>query len=173
MNQDALPAGRPDARAVALITGASGGLGKAFAVEAASRGWPLCLTDLHAEPLETLASGLRRTYGVPVRVAACDLTEPASRAAFFQRLQGDGVRVWALINVAGTDYEGPSFEQTSQQIRTIIRLNVEGTLEMIHAVLAVRDPLRPFRIINVRVRPVNHWFRPDVPITDCRALAAW
>jgi short-subunit dehydrogenase len=149
MHQDVSPAGRPETNSSVLITGASGGLGKAFAVEAASRGWPLFLTDLQAEPLETLASGLRRAYGVLVRVAACDLTDPASQAALFQRLRGDGVSFWALINVAGTDYEGPFFEQTGQQIRTIIRLNVEGTLAMTHAVLELRDPLRPFRIINV------------------------
>ncbi len=149
MNQNASLARRPGTDPLVLITGASGGLGKAFAVEAASRGWPVFLTDLQVEPLETLASGLHRAYGVPVRVAACDLTDPASQAALFQRLRGDGVRFWALINVAGTDYEGPFFEQTSQQIRTIIRLNVEGTLAMTHAVLELRDPLRPFRIINV------------------------
>ncbi len=149
MNQDASLAGRSETNPSMLITGASGGLGKAFAVEAASRGWPLFLTDLQAEPLETLATSLRRAYGVPVRVAACDLTDPASHAALLQHLRGDGVRFWALINVAGTDYEGPFFEQTTQQIRTIIRLNVEGTLAMTHAVLELRDPLRPFRIINV------------------------
>jgi uncharacterized protein len=149
MNQDTSPARRLGTDPSVLITGASGGLGKAFAVEAASRGWSLFLTDVQIEPLETLASGLRRSYGVPVQVSACDLTDPASRAGLFQRLRADGLKFWALINVAGTDYEGPFFEQTSQQIRTIIRLNVEGTLEMIHAVLELRDPLSAFRIINV------------------------
>ena len=37
-----------------MISGATGGLGKAFAVECASRGYDLYLTDLRAEPLETL-----------------------------------------------------------------------------------------------------------------------
>ncbi len=47
-----------------FITGATGGLGKAFAVECASRGWDLFLTDLRAESLAMLASGLERSYGV-------------------------------------------------------------------------------------------------------------
>ena len=80
---------------------------------------------------------------------ACDLTDPASRAALFERIRAEGLRFWALINVAGIDYEGPFYEQTRQQIRTIIRLNIEGTLEMTHALLEFRDPLTPFRIINV------------------------
>lgn len=132
-----------------VISGAAGGLGKAFAVECASRGWSLFLTDLRQEPLDTLAEGLRNTYGVPVRVHPCDLTDAASRAALFESVRAQGLRFWMLINVAGLDYEGPFYEQTRQQIRTILRLNIEGTLEMIHALLAHRDPAAAFRIINV------------------------
>jgi len=136
-------------QSLAAISGATGGLGKAFAVECASRGWDLFLTDLNPEALETLAGGLRNTYGVNVLTHVCDLTDPASRAALFERARSDRLRFWALVNVAGVDYEGPFYEQTRQQIRTIIRLNVEGTLEMTHGLLEYRDPLVPFRIINV------------------------
>lgn len=136
-------------RSMVLITGAAGGLGKAFAAECAGRGWDLFLTDLSAPALETLAGGLRQAHGASVRWAACDLTDPASRAGLFAHLRGEGLAFWALINVAGLDFEGPFFEQTSQQIRTILRLNVEGTLEMTHEILRFRDPLAPFRIINV------------------------
>ena len=59
-----------------MITGATGGLGKAFAVECASRGWNVFLTDLRDGSLETLANGLRRTYGVNVEQHACDLADP-------------------------------------------------------------------------------------------------
>jgi short-subunit dehydrogenase len=132
-----------------LITGATGGLGKAFAVECASRGWNLFLTDLNAQALDTLAEGLRKSYGVTVVPRACDLTEAEARAELFRWIDGQRLRFWGLINVAGTDFEGPFFEQSSQQIRTIVRLNVEGTLDMTHAILARRHPAVPFRIINV------------------------
>lgn len=132
-----------------LITGATGGLGKAFAVECASRGWDLLLTDLHSQSLETLARSLRTTYGVEALCHACDLSDPAGRSTLFERLRTEALRFWLLINVAGTDHEGPFFEQTRQQIRSIIRLNVEGTLEITHALLEFRDPGAPFHIINV------------------------
>jgi short-subunit dehydrogenase len=135
--------------ALVLITGATGGLGKAFAVECASRGWDLFLTDLRSEQLEMLACGLRNAYGVNVLDHPCDLTDPVSRSGLFERIRNEGWRFFAVINVAGTDHEGPFYEQTRQQIRTIVRLNVEGTLEMTHALLEYRDPLMPFRIINV------------------------
>jgi uncharacterized protein len=136
-------------KSLVLITGAAGGLGKAFAVEAASRGWDLLLTDLRHEPLEQLAGGLRSTYGVRVLTLPCDLTDAAARAAFFQQIASQRLSFWGLVNVAGTDFEGPFFEQSSQQIRTIIRLNIEGTLDMTHGMMVYRDPQLPFRIINV------------------------
>ena len=131
------------------ITGATGGLGKAFAVECASRGWSLFLTDLSAEALELLAAGLRNTYGVGVIIQSCDLTEAAARAGMIEKIHRAGLRFWGLINVAGLDYEGLFHEQTSQHIRTVIRLNIEGTLEMTHALLGLREPLCPFHVINV------------------------
>ena len=53
-----------------LITGATGGLGKAFAVECASRGWNLYLTDLNPTALATLATSLHSTYGIQVQYGA-------------------------------------------------------------------------------------------------------
>jgi hypothetical protein len=132
-----------------LITGAAGGLGKAFAIECASRGWDLYLTDLRPEPLETLARSLRSTYDVRVEIVPADLTDPLSRSDLVDTLDERFVHLWMLINVAGTDFEGPFFEQSREQIRTIIRLNVEGTLDMTRTMLAYRDPLTTFRIINV------------------------
>jgi uncharacterized protein len=134
---------------LALITGATGGLGRAFAVECASRGWDLFLTDLHPDALDTLAGGLRRTYGVGVLCQACDLTDPAARTVLFERIRAEELSFWALINIAGLDFEGLFHERTRQQIRTIIRLNIEATLEMTHALLEFRDRWTPFRIVNV------------------------
>jgi short-subunit dehydrogenase len=64
-------------KSLVFITGATGGLGKAFAVECASRGWDLFLTDLRTENLALLASGLEQAYGVNVHYYACDLTAGA------------------------------------------------------------------------------------------------
>ena len=133
----------------ALISGAAGGLGKAFAVECARRGWNLFLTDLREEPLEILARSLEPVYGIRALHHACDLTDFDSRSALFERLRREPLRFEALFNVAGIDFEGLFFEQNRRLIRTILRLNVEGTLDMIHGVLPLRDPLRPFRILNV------------------------
>lgn len=139
----------PVGKMTVAITGAAGGLGKAFAVECASRGWDLFLTDARAGELETLAQSLRAGYGVKVACLACDLANPAERAGLFEQLKAGGQRFSLLINVAGVDFEGPFYERSDEQIRTIIRLNIEGTLAMTHGMLALREPLAQFRIINV------------------------
>ena len=88
-----------------VITGAAGGLGRAFAVEAARRGWSLVLTDV--APLDDLAAYLRATYGTRVEVVPADLATSTGRDRLFAALPGDGVG--GLVNVAGVDHEG-SFE---------------------------------------------------------------
>ena len=106
-----------------LITGATGGLGKAFAVECASRGWDLFITDLRESKLAMLASGLANTYGVEVRYHAADLTNPDARCGLFERIRAQGWKFQGLINVAGLDHEGLFLERSQQEITAIVRLN--------------------------------------------------
>ena len=115
------------------ITGATGGLGRAFAVECAERGWNLVLTDLSAEALKNLATALSVAYEVDVRYFPCDLTDNASREKLFAALRQSNLTFWGLLNVAGVDYEGPFRERTLGQIRNVVRLNIEATLEMTKA----------------------------------------
>lgn len=133
----------------ALITGATGGLGKAFAVECSSRGWDVFLSDLSEQKLETLATSLRNTYHINVTIHPCDLGDPNSRSALFDRIRQEKLTFSTLINVAGIDHEGLFYDQTHDQIQSIIRLNVEGTVSMTHTILQFRNPIQPFRIINV------------------------
>ncbi len=132
-----------------FITGATGGLGKAFAAECASRGLDLFLTDLREEDLAMLAQGLERSYGIRALYHAANLTEAASRARMFHRIRQEGWKFRGLLNVAGLDHEGLFHERSHEEISAIIRLNVEATLIVTHALLNFRDPAIPFRIINV------------------------
>ncbi len=132
-----------------LLTGATGGLGKALAAECASRGWGLYLTDLAEDRLAALATGLERSYSVRVRYAAADLADAESRAALFERIRAEGLRFRALINVAGLDHEGLFIERTPKEITAIVRLNIESTLIMTHAIQQRRDQAVTFRIVNV------------------------
>ncbi len=131
------------------ITGASGGLGKAMAADCASRGWDIYMTDLMEEPLKIFAQGLRRNYGVNVDIFPCDLTDSKERAKLFCDMEEKEYRYKGLINVAGLDYEGRFFDRTRDEISTIVRLNVEGTLDMTHEVLKLRDEKETFLMVTV------------------------
>ncbi len=132
-----------------FISGAAGGLGKAFAAECASRGWNLFLTDVSAGDLSILTSGLVRLYNVEIIYYPCNLTDPASRDELWKIIQQRNLRFHFLINVAGVDFEGPFIERTSAELGTIIRLNIESTVDMTSRALHFRDKTRMLRIINV------------------------
>ncbi|MBN1261621.1 MAG: SDR family NAD(P)-dependent oxidoreductase [Anaerolineae bacterium] len=132
-----------------LITGASGGLGKAFVSECALRGWDLFLTDLHERPLQTIAQGSERQYNVKVLTYTADLTNPESRARLWDHVHRMGLRFHFLINVAGIDFEGGFAERPVEELQTILRLNIENTVEMMRRILTYRDATRPLHIINV------------------------
>lgn len=136
-------------RSFVLITGATGGLGKAFAAECAARGWDLFLTDLSESRLALLAGGLSRLYNVEIKYRPCNLADPAAREEFLKSLETAGLQFHFLINNAGLDFEGPFTERTPEELAAVIRLNIEATVAITRWVLKLRDPARTFRILNV------------------------
>ena len=132
-----------------IITGATGGLGKAFALECASRGWDLYLTDLSNERLEKLATGLMRYQDVRVLYEAFDMMDSEAMALFWEHFTNNGVTCDMLINVAGLDYEGAFLDRTKDEINTILRLNIVATVEMTRRMLETRKNRDPLYIINV------------------------
>jgi short-subunit dehydrogenase len=85
----------------ALVTGATGGLGAAFARRLAARGADLVLTDLHGDRLAELASEIQGRHGRQVTAVPLDLAAPGATAALLDRTEGAGVAVEVLVNNAG------------------------------------------------------------------------
>jgi uncharacterized protein len=132
-----------------LITGATGGLGKAFAVDCANRGWNLVLTDLKLSSLSTLAGSLISNYNVKAKISPCDLTDTDDRKRCLESLRSSGDQFTMLINVAGIDHEGLFLNQTDGQVQNILQLNIAATVDLTHHLLTMRDKAKTFRIINV------------------------
>ena len=85
----------------AMVTGASEGLGKSFALELAAKEIPLVLVSLPGTGLPMLSSFIRKNFTVPVVYFEMDLTDTDNYSALFKTLQELEIQVHILINNAG------------------------------------------------------------------------
>src|SRR5438445_11421473 len=90
----------------ALITGASSGFGLEFADLLAAQKVNLVLVARRQEPMEKLASDLRRKYGVEVLVEAIDLSSPGAASRLQSSLDARSVAIDILLNNAGYGLHG-------------------------------------------------------------------
>ncbi|MFZ5974802.1 MAG: SDR family NAD(P)-dependent oxidoreductase [Bacillota bacterium] len=132
-----------------IITGAAGGLGRAFAVECAKRGYDLFLTDIDGQRLDALQDGLFRQYDVKAITYPCDITDDDAVQEMLSFSDKLGIRFDMLLNVAGVDFEGGFTVRESKQVLDIVKLNVEATLRVTHNVLRHRHRNLPFYIVFV------------------------
>ncbi len=131
-----------------LITGATGGLGKAFAVACAEQGHNLILTDISNEKLEILAESLKARYKTEILWAACNLMDQESRESLFKQLDGLDGELGYTINVAGLDFEGGVETLNSSKVSRVMRVNTEASLDITRYAASARHS-GAFYIINV------------------------
>ncbi|HAL74621.1 MAG TPA: short-chain dehydrogenase [Clostridiales bacterium] len=132
-----------------LITGASGGLGRALAGECARRGYNMLLTDLKTDNLLALKHGLECQYPVSITVKACDLTADQNVDDLLMFTDQHNLRFDMLLNVAGIDHEGGFLSIERQKILDIVNLDIIATLRITHGLLERRRPGKPFYILFV------------------------
>ncbi|MFN8507367.1 MAG: SDR family oxidoreductase [Dehalococcoidia bacterium] len=121
-------------RGLAAITGASSGIGEAFAEELARRGHDLIIVARDTARLEGLAARLRERRGVAVEVRTADLTDPAALHALEARIAGEP-RLALLVNNAGFGTSG-AFETLDRDTEEAeVRLNVLAVTRLCHAAL--------------------------------------
>lgn len=121
-------------RALAAVTGASAGIGEAFAHALAREGWSLLLVARRRPRLLRLARDLSERHGVEVEVMGADLTRPARLRAVEQRLEGEP-RLELLVNNAGLGDFNLFHESDRAREEAEVRLNVLAAVRLAHAVL--------------------------------------
>ena len=132
----------------ALITGATGGLGKAFVYVLAERGDNLLLTGRSEEKLSALKVDLQEKYPqIKVRCYAADLANEGSRYAMMEKIKADGVKVSTLVNVAGADVQKGLMDYTQEKIAFQCRVNFEAAVSMCH--FAIENKSDHLEIVNV------------------------
>jgi len=118
-----------------LITGASAGIGKAFAEELAAGKANLVLTARRTQELETLAARLSSSHGVRIATFAADLNDPAAPAEILAFTRYKNLRVDFLINNAGFGKYGEFSKSEVKRQTSMVRVNCEAVVHLTHLFL--------------------------------------
>lgn len=134
----------------ALITGASRGIGAAFARELAVRGTPaLTLVARSVDQLEELADELERLHGTHVEVLPADLADRDQRSQVETRLASADDPVDLLINNAGVGQHGPLADSDPAHQRLLVEVDVVAVARLAHAAAQAMETRGGGAIVNV------------------------
>ena len=137
------------ARPLSLITGASAGIGTAFAHDLAARGHDLVLTARRTDRLQQLANELREKHSCEVTVLTADLADPAAPQVLCNALTERGLQVDWLINNAGYGVPG-TFEAVDWPVHeAFVRVLMTAPAELAWRLLPGMRERGYGRIVNV------------------------
>jgi short-subunit dehydrogenase len=138
-----------DDRPLALVTGASGGIGRAFALALAQRGHDLVVVARDTERLEAVATDAAERCEAQAEILTADLAEPAQLAAVEDRLRTLESPVDLLVNNAGYGTYGTFWDLPVDREEQEVRLNVIALMRLAHAAAEQLVERRSGGIINV------------------------
>jgi short-subunit dehydrogenase len=128
---------------VAVVTGASSGIGAETARLLAGEGWHVLLVARRADRLERLASELGGATAVAV-----DLTDPGAPALVREAADREGA-LHLLVNNAGVGGRAPFGEGGYEDVRRIMEVNFDAVLRLSEALLPLLRASAPSSIVNV------------------------
>jgi short-subunit dehydrogenase len=134
---------------LALITGASSGIGATFAAVLAERGHDLVLVARSKDKLDALAAQLNQAHGHRVEVITLDLGEPGAAQRLMQTLKQRKLVVDLLINNAGFGSAGAFAKQDAGRDQQMVALNCAAVVDLAHAILPAMLERGSGGIINV------------------------
>jgi citronellol/citronellal dehydrogenase len=138
---------------VALVTGGGSGLGRATALELAELGAKVTVSGRRPEPLEETVELGRAGM---IDAEACDIREEEEVDALVDRVLARRGKIDLLVNNAGGQFLAPAEDITPKGFRTVVRLNVEGTWLMTHAVATkAMIPAGGGKVVSVTLSPHN------------------
>lgn len=131
-----------------FISGATGGIGKAFSYAFAEKGFNLFLTGRSNEKLSALKEEIYSLNDkIDVLTFACDLTVTGDRAKMIAFIDQKEIKFRRIVNVAGVDTQKGFLDYTNEKLIFQIRVNVESAITLTHALIKRRD--KDLRILTV------------------------
>lgn len=140
---------RSSARRRALVTGASSGIGSAFARTLAARDYDLIVTARRQDRLRALADEVSAQYGTHAEVISEDLSDPQAPERLVQAITARGLQVDVLINNAGYGVPGSYASTEWSQQHRFLHVLVTAPAELTHRLLPPMLERRWGRIVNV------------------------
>ena len=134
---------------LAVVTGASSGVGEQFARRLAEDGRPLLLVARRRDRLERLADQLRQEHRADVTVLPADLTDDGSVDAVMAAAHASAHPLGLFINNAGVGEDGTFHETPRERQVEMVRLNVEALVALTHAALGMLVPQGHGAVLNV------------------------
>ncbi len=136
-------------RRLCLVTGASAGIGAAFARVYAANDWDVALTARRGDRLEALAQDLTAAHGVEALTIAADLADPAAPAAIVERIHASGRDIDGLVNNAGYGLRGAFTSTAWEEQARFLQIMLQAPTELCHRVLPGMRARGFGRIINI------------------------
>jgi short-subunit dehydrogenase len=124
----------PKLKGIALITGASSGIGAIYADRLAKQGYDLILVARNEPKIKALASRLTRDTGRSVEVLTADLTQGVDIRRVEDRLRADS-RITMLVNNAGVGAILPLLNTPVDSMEELITLNITAVTRLTYAVV--------------------------------------
>jgi short-subunit dehydrogenase len=134
---------------LAVVTGASSGIGEALVRHLAAEGRDLLLVARRGDRLQRIAEEVAKANGIEAGILAVDLEKPEGREAVFAATEGAGRIVSILVNCAGFGLNGPETELPLGRVLGMLQLNVVATAELTHRFLVPMRTRRGGAILNV------------------------
>jgi hypothetical protein len=159
----------PDGKPLAVVTGASSGIGAAYARMLASQGYDLALVARRGDRLQQLADELGSRHHAACTVLSADLTSDADLLRVEEFLAG-APNLALLVNNAGFGTMGRFFETPVDSHDAMHRLHVLATMRLTHAALRNLVPRGEGAVINVSSVAA---FVPRPGSTSYYATKAW
>ena len=132
-----------------LITGASSGIGAAFARKVAKRGRNVLLVARSEDKLIALCNEIGRVSGIRAQYVAMDLTEPDAAARLFEETGKRALEIDMLVNNAGFGSMGEFAQQDRARELEMIDLNIKSLVDLTYRFLGPMRERRQGTIINV------------------------
>lgn len=136
-------------RPVALITGASAGIGSELAQQFAAAGYDLILTARRRERLEALAGELQLRHHCRCEVVVVDLASPNAAVNLVAEVERRGWEVDVLVNNAGFGVNGPFAEADPDRLTALMQVNIVALTELTRLLLPGMIARGHGRILNV------------------------